>query len=769
MRIKRGIHGVPGMSEEVRSAFQSARAAITSEASASSSQPAKRQKAKAGFGQAQDAKQELTSINESRSDDFEVFDGFDNDTTRDEDSQCGNDADDEDAEAADELWGPNSVESSFDAFAMNLTKQVKLLSSAAHAAYNAINPDSVRSTRLQCTPDPLVTPSATRTHKVKRIRLHSLHGFDDADIIVCKLHSSATILCDAGFFPSAPTDPVAAFSFEILEITLKFQNEKSNKVSNYGASMALFNHHEFPYLNKVHDMVYKQFNKCLNEYSIVKHLFNHCRFTAETVEKFGVSGFALVFQCLTGYQVGRTTCPCSGGDIPTESNALLNTMPDPKKLPRIFANDGNFQMKHKAIDFGGGGTHAQPDIPKGEKLSLYFSVLKHLQDKYPSSQILNFYDIMCKADAHYDIHWQRLNALNISPTYIGLMPVLHAYAHGKACQVKFSGKLVMGAGTFDGEVIERFWAYISNHIGRTQRQTIENRADAIFLMVEHAAADKNKVFCKSIEQWCKAAMDEIVAIKLEAAEASAGTFCIRPYCDIVEENRKHLNQSNTGSHSNIFKTLVKNKSPDVLREAEMLWSAICNMSIKLERKKSSVKAKESADAAKKVYRHLSNLIDEFNDLPNKDDVDLAIETSVGTEDKAQDTTLVLAAIRSDLVIKVVQGNPNALQEQYWRRIEDLYHHGLDLQRGVEAYKSKVREYKEICDTIEGSLQGCQLTAALFFLNAAKQKAQENSDKCFDVWKMVTNSVAEAGLTDDVAQVKSGFEIDIHQSANNKQQ
>ncbi|KAJ3377016.1 hypothetical protein HDU80_003526, partial [Chytriomyces hyalinus] len=301
-------------------------------------------------------------------------------------------------------------------------------------------------------------------------------------------------------------------------------------------------------------------------------------------------------------------------------------MPNPIKLPRIFANDGNFQMKHKAIAFGGGGTHAQPvlanalfipsmesmvnekttktmpksdcdltftaDIPKGEKLSLYFSVLKHLQEKYPCSQILNFYDIMCKADTHYDIHQQRLNMVNISPTYIGLMPALHAYAHGKDCQVKFSGKLVMGAGTFDGEVIERFWVYISNHIGHTQRQTLENRADAIFLMVEHATVDKNKLFCKSIEQWCKAAMDDIAAIKLEAAEAAVGSFYLKPYCDVVQENRKYLNQRNTSNNSNIFKALVKNKSPDVLREAEMLWSAICNLSIKFQREKIRSKARK---------------------------------------------------------------------------------------------------------------------------------------------------------------------------------
>ncbi|KAJ3244707.1 hypothetical protein HDU78_010615 [Chytriomyces hyalinus] len=373
--------------------------------------------------------------------------------------------------------------------------------------------------------------------------------FDAYAISLC---NTASILSHAGYFASAPIKPVAAFSFEILEITLKFQNKKSNKVSNYGAAMALFNHHKLPYMNKVHDTVYKQFNE-----------------NSEAI--WGKDGSAE-----------------NGSGATAFANAVSNgLMP-----PRIFANNGNFQMKHKSTAFGGGAQElfikSMPsmidekaiktklndacdstflagenkttqdarcdingvfgsccrhcvlnlliDIPKGEKLSLYFSALKHVQEKYPSSPIISFYDIMCKADTHYNTHQLRFNTANISPPYIGLMPVLHAYAHGKACQLQYSGKLIMGGGTFDGEVIERYWAYISNHIGCTQWQTIENRADAIFLMVKHAAVDKNKLFCKSVEKWCKSALDKIIAIKLDAAEASDGHFFIKPYHQVVEAN-----------------------------------------------------------------------------------------------------------------------------------------------------------------------------------------------------------------------------------------
>ncbi|KAJ3233624.1 hypothetical protein HDU78_006341 [Chytriomyces hyalinus] len=350
------------------------------------------------------------------------------------------------------------------------------------------------------------------------------------------------------------------------------------------------------------------------------------------------------------------------------------------------------------------------------------------------------------------------------------MPILHAYAHGKACQLQYSGKLIMGAGTFDGEVIERFWAYISNHIGRTQRQTIKNRADSIFLMVEHAAVDKNKLFCASIKTWCKSALDEITAIKLEAAEASDGHFDVKPYHEVVQANRKYLNQKHTSSSTNLFKTLVENKSPDVLREAENLWLLICNLSIKFEHERlksqvgrtSSAKAKASADAAQKLMDQLTNLITEFNNLPRKDDVDHNIQALAGVQGEVVDRTLHLNAVQADLVVQIVAGNENAIHEQHWRWVEDLYHHCLDLQRGVEFYKLKVREYDEISGIVESVLDGQQRAAALFFLNVAKQEAQRCSDECFNVVKMIINDVEVAGLSGHVAEVESGFMSGIHQ-------
>ncbi|KAJ3400862.1 hypothetical protein HDU80_006539, partial [Chytriomyces hyalinus] len=108
-KLKHGIHGVPGLSAEIRSAFQRECAAITSEASASLSQPQKRRQVKPGRQQAQGAGPEPNSISDSHFEDFESFDGFDDNATADQDNQDGHEADDEDAAAADELSGSYSV------------------------------------------------------------------------------------------------------------------------------------------------------------------------------------------------------------------------------------------------------------------------------------------------------------------------------------------------------------------------------------------------------------------------------------------------------------------------------------------------------------------------------------------------------------------------------------------------------------------------------------------------------------------------------------
>ncbi|KAI8827315.1 hypothetical protein BJ741DRAFT_654381 [Chytriomyces cf. hyalinus JEL632] len=847
-KLRGGTRGVRGISAEMRSAFESVHAAAINEArearEAGSLPTAtiQRGKRRHGSGGHQQAQAVGSSSGNDWDEGFEDFNDGAGDGIYNQDFETGNNADDEfDEEAA--FDESNNMNTAFDAYTKSLSKQVKVerktwaagRKQRAHAwesnrsenvlsvmeanwpsvegkpcgVRSCSNPASIacKTCRLQCQPCQFCEQHAILTHnqpaghifsnshgdrwtfpsmriltcqctptvdsKTIPIKLHSLHGVDNVEIITCGLHSYASILCRAGYFPSAPIKPAAAFSFEILEITLKFQNEKSNKVSNYGAAMALFNHQESQYMNKVHDTVYKQFNECLNEYSIVKHLFQHCRFTSGIVKQFGV---------------GKDADTENGSEATT---TLANTVSNRFKPPRIFANDGNFQMKHKSPAFGGGGSHVSPgfyhyffnfllakalfitsmdsmvdekaiktkpkevcdstflagetkttrdarcdvngvfgsccrhcvlsvliDIPKGEKLSLYFSALKHVQQKHPPSPIISFYDIMCKADTHYKTHQPRFSAANISPPYIGLMPILHAYAHGKACQLQYSGKLIMGAGTFDGEVIERYWAYIANHIGRTQRQTIENRADAIFLMVEHAAVDKNKLFCKSIEKWCKSALDKITAIKLDVLEASDGSFAIKPYRQIVQANRAS-------------KTRVGRKS--------------------------SSNAKASADTHQKIMGQLTNLITQFNNLPKKDDVDREIQALVGAESEVEHPGLHLSAVRADLTVQIVGGNPNAVQEQYWRRVEDIYHHCLDLQRGVEFFKSKMREYDDaISRIVESVLNGQKRAAALFFLKMATQKAQANSDGCFEAGKTISSDVANAGLSGDVAEVESGF-------------
>ncbi|KAI8829455.1 hypothetical protein BJ741DRAFT_582108 [Chytriomyces cf. hyalinus JEL632] len=238
---------------------------------------------------------------------FQDWNDSDDDGTGNQDYETGNNADDKFnlEEALDEPWDLNNTNSAFDAYTMSLSKRVKV----GRKTWAARRKQQVLAWESNCSANVLDMmegnwPGVDR-------KSCGVNSCPNPAAITCKTCCLQNNPCQFLLPPSyavlatfllLPTNQfsslAAAFSFEILEITLKFQNEKSNKVSNYGAAMALFNHHQSSYMNKV---------------------------------------------C-------HTACPCSGKDADTKNNsdAISNQL----KPPRIFANDSNFQMKHKSLAFG---------------------------------------------------------------------------------------------------------------------------------------------------------------------------------------------------------------------------------------------------------------------------------------------------------------------------------------------------------------------------------------------------------------------------------
>ena len=54
-----------------------------------------------------------------------------------------------------------------------------------------------------------------------------------------------------------------------------------------------------------------------------------------------------------------------------------------------------------------------------------------------------YYDIMCKLDKHLSKHRSERRLPDL-----GFIPMLHAMAYGRHCQLMYGPKMVMGTGSF---------------------------------------------------------------------------------------------------------------------------------------------------------------------------------------------------------------------------------------------------------------------------------------------------------------------------------
>ncbi|KAI8825324.1 hypothetical protein BJ741DRAFT_632644 [Chytriomyces cf. hyalinus JEL632] len=244
--------------------------------------------------------------------------------------------------------------------------------------------------------------------------------------------------------------------------------------------------------------------------------------------------------------------------------------------------------------------------------------------------------------------------------------MLHSYAHGIGCQMRYGPKAVMGGGTCDFEEIERVWSFLTNHIGRTQRQTHENRQDAIVQICEKLAVTKGRGFVRTVQAWFQNSLKEALLIAEEANLVLDGNFQIQPYSHVICKNKAWINQcveKNThldGVTSGLANEYLGRKSTIVQDEAVVIWSGICATATSL--KENQLIAKSSKGASKKaaklvkngqtLYAELQELVNQFNALPNNMD---AANDAISTTD-------ILSALSKDAIFQVLGGNSNAIQE-----------------------------------------------------------------------------------------------------------
>ena len=157
--------------------------------------------------------------------------------------------------------------------------------------------------------------------------------------------------------------------------------------------------------------------------------------------------------------------------------------------------------------FGSVCGHAVPhlfvNIKSGEKrIYLHYLVNKLIETGFVPAYIN--YDIACRA-APYFRKWEeelRASILKVNPEHdftkgytrvAGMTFGLgrwHAYGHKSACHSIWSMLYQPGFGLSDGEDMERLWAVLNAHAGRTSMMNMGNRNDSLSLVLLHIIDSK---------------------------------------------------------------------------------------------------------------------------------------------------------------------------------------------------------------------------------------------------------------------------------------
>ncbi|KAJ3230490.1 hypothetical protein HDU78_008290 [Chytriomyces hyalinus] len=170
---------------------------------------------------------------------------------------------------------------------------------------------------------------------------------------------------------------------------------------------------------------------------------------------------------------------------------------------------------------------------KGERLLYCDTVIQMLCEQYPNRELAFSYDMICKEVAHLQTPY--MQQTKIEMPYISVLPVMHAQAHSKECQVKFSPQIIAGLGTkLDGEGVERENARLAKSIGLTVGETEGNRELDISLIAEDYNCSKLRSALKIILRKLDLAYVDLASIKATMGQPS--DLNTGSYRDFIEKN-----------------------------------------------------------------------------------------------------------------------------------------------------------------------------------------------------------------------------------------
>jgi hypothetical protein len=445
----------------------------------------------------------------------------------------------------------------------------------------------------------------------------------------------------------------------------------------------------------------------------------------------------------TEYCASDEVSPCGGVFKAGDSNSKRDSRCDRNA---IFASTCRHAVLENVIDVDG-----------GEKLLYGMTILDQLHEKYPRSTICLYYDIICKLVVHLKKH--RPNG--IMPQ-IPNLPVLHAYTHGKNCQLLYSPKAAMGSGNCDGEVIERVWAELEVNVVGTQRATLEARQDTITLLAEYHSLSKRLKFLRNLGTSIKISVDHIVAYLKEER------LHLQSYKDTIILNMKHRGEK----LANTSETAVTSVELCTGTERSQLWNKMVACTIKYKEQDAMAKTSKGAKNRTRyttqrdhTYQYLKQLISEFNSLPSEQQQ--ASNELNDQPGRIVDDEVVAASFQGmlkDVVLDTLSGNSNAGNEYFWRQVEDLYHSLLDLGNARNFFKTILSELENIEAELKADIS-CTIIWPFYEAAIARNKSKLHNDveRCTEIQRMSKELTNSNDLVPYLVEVDIGFRQKLHET------
>ncbi|KAI8840099.1 hypothetical protein BJ741DRAFT_597931 [Chytriomyces cf. hyalinus JEL632] len=304
---------------------------------------------------------------------------------------------------------------------------------------------------------------------------------------------------------------------------------------------------------------------------------------------------------------------------------------------------------------------------KGERLLYCDTVIQMIREQYPNRELALSYDVICKEVAH--LQQPYMLQTKIKMPYIAVLPVMHAQAHSKECQVKFSPRIIAGLGTkLDGEGVERENSRLAKSIGLTVGETEGNRELDISLIAEDYNCSKLRSALKIISHKLDLAYVDLASI--EAAIGQPSDLNRGSYRDfIVENNAWRTNLMNDYRCRKSGMTSVEEMMYLLREQADDRGRAIT-------RTRKILKSHMGTNVASKLRRHLKS---QFNQLK------AILEELNNIGSTTSDITI--QQIIDELELK--GKSEEAWIQKYWRGVEDIYHWRHALWNFIKFYEKRV--------------------------------------------------------------------------------